>query len=103
LFPPTSGVAVNIVCGELDPKIRQIQPDSHRKRDALARGKIPCEAKAREANQIIVQVEGSRSRYQDVLTLSAWNPALEEECWRAPPHIGQELCEDYVVDLIFQH
>ena len=28
LFPPTTGVAVNIVCGELDPKIRHIQPDS---------------------------------------------------------------------------
>jgi hypothetical protein len=89
----------------LTPKFaRSNQIRSHRKRDALARGKIPCEAKARESNQIIVQVEGSRSRYQDALTRSAWNPALEEECWwRAPPHIGQQLGEDYVVDLIFQH
>jgi hypothetical protein len=52
LFPPTTGVAVDIFCGALDPKFaRSNHIRSHRNRDALARGKIPCEAKAREADQ----------------------------------------------------
>ena len=50
LFPPTTGVAVDIFCGALDPKFaRSNQIRSHRDRDALARGTIPCEADAGKA------------------------------------------------------
>jgi len=87
----------------LTPKFdRSNQIRSHRNRDALARGKIPCEAKAREANQHHCPGRGlsiSLSRCSHTVRLES-SPG--EECWlRAPPHIGQELCQDYVVDLFF--
>jgi hypothetical protein len=66
LFPPTTGVAVDIFCGALDPKFaRSNYIRSHRNRDVLARGAIPCEAEPGEPDQHHCPGRGLRNRASD--------------------------------------
>ena len=64
LFPPTTGF--DIFCGALDPKFaRSNYIRSHRNRDVLARGAIPCEAEPGEPDQHHCPGRGLRNRASD--------------------------------------